>query len=164
MTAYHYCTPQWLEESAKVYRENPEAQDKLKKLSANMAYRVKADPEFGIDRDIMFCAFFDKGQLNRLELISEASALADAEYLMAATPVTWKKILQKESKFVTEFMLGRIKLEKGSKVGVLGVAPHANNIVDSLTPFELVFPDDLSDDERALYRTRMEAFREELGV
>ena len=164
MTAYHYCTPQWLEESAKVYRENPEAQDKLKKLSANMAYRVKADPEFGIDRDIMFCAFFDKGQLNRLELISEASALSDAEYLMAATAVTWKKILQKESKFVTEFMLGRIKLEKGSKVGVLGVAPHANNIVDSLTPFELVFGNDLSSDDREQYRANMETFRKELGV
>ena len=61
-------------------------------------------------------------------------------------------------------MLGNIKLEKGSKVGVLGVAPHANNIVDSLTPVELVFGDDLSDDEREQYRTNMAAFRKELGV
>ncbi|NNL41874.1 MAG: hypothetical protein HKO79_05225 [Desulfobacterales bacterium] len=164
MTAYYYCTPEWFEASAKVYRENPAAQDKLKKLSADMAYRVKADSDFGIDRDIMFCAFFEKGQLNRLELISEEAAQSEAEYIMAATPMTWKKILTKESKFVTDFMLGRIKLEKGSKVGVLGVAPHANNIVDSLTPFELIFGDDLSDDEREKYRTNMEKFRKLLEV
>ena len=164
MTAYYYCTPEWLDESAKVYHSNPAGQEKLKKLTADMAYRVKADSAFGIDQDIMFCAFFDKGKLNRLELISEEAAKAEAEYIMAATPTIWKKILKKESKFVTEFMLGRIKLEKGSKVGVLGVAPHANNIVDSLTPFELVFGDDLSDDEREQYRKNMETFRKELGV
>ena len=164
MTAYYYCTPEWLAESAKVYRANPAAQDKLKKLTAYMAYRVIADPDFGIDRDIMFCAFFEEGRLNRLELISEASAKAEAEYLMAATPTTWKKILTKKSKFVTEFMLGRIKLEKGSKVGVLGVAPHANNIVESLTPFDLVFGNDLPEEEREQYRAKMETFREEMGV
>lgn len=164
MTSYQYCTPEWLAESAKIYRSNPEAQNKLKKLSADMAYRVKADPAFAIDRDILFCAFFDEGKLNKLELISEETARAEAEYIMAAAPQTWKKILKKERKFVTDFMLGKIKLEKGSKVGVLGVAPHANNIVDSLTPFELVFPDDLPDDEKEQYRSRMEIFREELGI
>ena len=164
MTTYQYCTPDWLEESANVYRSDSAAQNKLKKLSADMAYRVKADPAFGIDQDILFCAFFDKGKLNRLELISEEVANNEAEYIMAATPITWKKILKKERKFVTDFMLGNIKLEKGRKVGVLGVAPHANNIVDSLTPFELVFGDDLSDDEREQYRTNMAAFRKELGV
>ena len=164
MPTYQYCTPEWLAESAKVYRSNPDAQKKLKKLSADMPYRVKADPSFAIDRDIMFCAYFDEGRLNKLELISEETAQAEAEYIMAATPQTWKKILKKESKFVTDFMLGRIKLEKGSKVGVLGVAPHANNIVESLSPFELVFPDDLAGDEKEQYRTRMETFRKELGV
>ncbi|MEK6192884.1 MAG: hypothetical protein N2F24_01430, partial [Deltaproteobacteria bacterium] len=145
MTTYQYCTPEWLEESAKVYRSNPEAQQKLKKLTADMVYRVKADPAFGIVRDILFCAYFDAGKLNKLELISEETAKAEAEYIMTATPTTWKKVLKKERKFLTDFMLGNIKLEKGSKIGVLGVAPHANNIVDSLTPVELVFGDDLSD-------------------
>lgn len=164
MTTYQYCTPQWLEESAKVYRSNPDAQDKLKKLTADMAYRVKADPAFGIDQDILFCAYFNEGKLNKLELISEKDANAEAEYIMTATPSTWKKVLKKEKKFLTEFMLGRIKLEKGSKVGVLGVAPHANNIVDSLTPVDLEFGDDLSDDDKEEYRSKMTTFRKELGV
>ena len=164
MTTYQYCTPEWLEESAKVYRSNPEAQQKLKKLTADMVYRVKADPAFGIVRDILFCAYFDAGKLNKLELISEETAKAEAEYIMTATPTTWKKVLKKERKFLTDFMLGNIKLEKGSKVGVLGVAPHANNIVAALTPFDLVFGDELADDEKEKYRSNMEIFRKELGI
>jgi len=164
MTTYQYCTPEWLEESAKVYRSNPEAQQKLKKLTADMVYRVKADPAFGIVRDILFCAYFDAGKLNKLELISEETAKAEAEYIMTATPTTWKKVLKKERKFLTDFMLGNIKLEKGSKVGVLGVAPHANNIVAALTPFDLVFGDELADNEKEKYRSNMEIFRKELGV
>ena len=164
MTTYQYCTPEWLEDSAKAYRANPEAQQKLKKLTSDMVYRVKADPAFAIDRDILFSAYFDEGKLNKLELISEEKAKAEADYIMAATPKTWKKVLKKERKFLTDFMLGNIKLEKGSKIGVLGVAPHANNIVAALTPFDLEFGDELSDDEKEKYRSRMEIFRKELGV
>lgn len=164
MATYQYCTPEWLEESAKIYRSNPEAQARLKKLSADMAYRVKADPKFGIDEDILFCACFSEGKLNKLALVSEETALAEAEYVMAASPTTWKKILRKERKFVTDFMLGNIKLEKGSKIGVLSVAPHANNIVDSLTPFELIFGDELSGEDLEQYRANMATFRKELGV
>ncbi|MFH1152431.1 MAG: hypothetical protein V1793_01330, partial [Pseudomonadota bacterium] len=159
--AYQYCTPQWLEESARVYRANPEAREKLKKLTARMCYRVKADPAWGIDTDILFCAYFTEGALNRLELISEENAKKEADFLLSATPQTWKKILKKEKKFVTDFMLGNIRLEQGSKVGVLGIAPHANNIVDALTPVELVFSDDLPAQELALYRSQMETFRKE---
>ena len=164
MATYQYCTPQWLEESAKMYRSNPALQEKLKKLTAKMCYRVKAEPEWGIDRDIIFGAFFEQGQLTKLEFFKEEDVTQEADYLMAATPQVWKKILRKERKFVTDFMLGNIKFEHGSKVGVLGVAPHANNIVDSLTPLELQFPDELSAEELAKYRSQMEEFRASLGV
>jgi len=164
MATYQYCTPQWLEESAKMYRSNPALQEKLKKLTAKMCYRVKAEPEWGIDRDIIFAAFFEKGQLTKLEFFKEEDVTKEADYLMAATPQVWKKILRKERKFLTDFMLGNIKLEHGSKVGVLGVAPHANNIVDSLTPLELQFPDELSAEELTQYRSQMEEFRANLGV
>jgi hypothetical protein len=36
MTADQFCTPGWLAESAKVYRSNPDAQKKMKKLSADI--------------------------------------------------------------------------------------------------------------------------------
>lgn len=164
MTTYQYCTPEWLKDAAKAYHSNSQAQEKLKKLTSDMAYRVKADPSFGIDKDILFCAYFDAGKLNKLELISEKNAYDEADYIMSASAKTWKNILLKKRKFLTDFMLGNIKLEKGSKVGILGVAPHANNIVDSFTPFELVFGDDLPNEDRKKYRERMETFRKDLGV
>jgi len=163
MTTHYYCTPEWLKESHVLYQSNSEAKKKLKKLSANMAYRVKSEPAWGIDKDIYFCAFFDAGELNKLELVSKETA-ENAQYLLAATPQTWKSVLTKKSKFITDFMLGKIKLEKGSKVGVLSIAPHANNILDALTPMNLVFPDELPAQDLEQYRTNMEGFRAELGV
>lgn len=164
MATIQYCTPQWLEESAKMYRSNAALQEKLKKLTAKMCYRVKAEPGWGIDKDIIFGAFFEQGKLTKLEFFKEEDATQEADYLVAATPQVWKKILRKERKFVTDFMLGNIKLEHGSKVGVLAVAPHANSIVDSLTSLELQFPDELSAEELAQYRSQMEEFRASLGV
>jgi putative sterol carrier protein len=164
MAACQYCTPQWLEESQKSFQSNPGFREKLKKLSAKMCYRVKAEPAWGIDQDIIFGMFVDKGDLTKIAFFSEEDALKDAEYIISATPQEWKMILRKQKKFVTDFMLGKIKLEHGSKVGVLGVAPHANTVVDLLTQVELQFPDEMSADELSAYRTNFEKFRADLGV
>ena len=164
MTTLRYCTPQWLEESQKSYQSNPEFREKLKKLSAKMCFRVKAEPAWGIDQDISFGMFVDKGELTKIAFFAEEDALKEAEYIISATPQEWKKILRKQSKFVTDFLLGKIKLEHGSKVGVLGVAPHANTVVDLLTQVDLQFPDEMSAEELAAYRADFEEFRSDLGV
>jgi hypothetical protein len=129
-----------------------------------MCYRVKAEPAWGIDKDIIFGMFVDKGALTKIGFFSEEDAFKEAEYIIAATPQEWKKILRKQSKFITDFMLGKIKLEHGSKVGVLGVAPHANTVVDLLTQVDLQFPDEMSAEELAAYRSHFQEFRAELGV
>ena len=59
----------------------------------------------------------------------------------------WKSILRKERKFLTDFMLGRLPLVQGSKVGVLSIAPYANTFVDALTQAELQFPDEMAPEE-----------------
>ena len=123
-----------------------------------------AEPAWGIDQDIIFGMFVDKGELTKIAFFSEEDALKEAEYVIAATPQEWKKILRKEKKFVTDFMLGKIKLEHGSKVGVLAVAPHANTVVDLLTQVELQFPDEMSAEELEAYRANFEKFRANLGV
>ncbi|MGD9134766.1 MAG: hypothetical protein PVF78_14020, partial [Desulfobacterales bacterium] len=151
-------------ESRKNYQSNPEFREKLKKLSVKMCYRVKAEPAWGIDRDIIFGMFIDKGELTKIAFFAEADALKEAEYVISATPQEWKKILRRQSKFVTDFMLGKIKLEHGSKVGVLGVAPHANTVVGLLTQVDLQFPDEMSAEELAAYRSHFEEFRANLGV
>jgi hypothetical protein len=83
---------------------------------------------------------------------------------MAATPRTWKKILRDEREFVTDLMLGNINLELGTKVGMLELALYANNILDCLTQVDLQFPDEMSADELATYRSKMETFGQAKGA
>ncbi len=164
MLKYQYCTPEWLDESARIYRSTSHFEEKLKKLSEGVCFRVKAEPAWGIDQDILFGAFVEAGKLTKLGFFSEEAAKREANYIMSATPQEWKKILRKENKFLTDFMLGKVKLEKGSKVAVLGLAPHAPTLVDALTQVELQFPDEMSPDELAKYRSYLQEFRRDLGV
>lgn len=164
MAVYQYCTPEWLEESARIYRSSPDLQKKLEKLTAKVCYLVKADPAWGIEKDIIFGSYIDKGEMVKLAFFSEEDARKKADFLLGATPQEWKSILRKERKFVTDFMTGKITLEHGSKVGALGLAPYANDAVNALTQVEIQFPDEMSPDELAEYRSHMEEFRAELGV
>ena len=161
---YIYCTPEWLEESARVYRSTPRYQEALKRVSTRIFYRVTAEPEWGIDPDFIFGADVTKGVLNDLRFYSEDEAKKQAEFIMAASPQEWKLILQKEHKFLTDFMVGKIKLEQGSKVGVLGLAPYADAFIDAVTQVHLQFQDDLSPQQLNEYREYAAQFRAKLGV
>jgi len=164
MVKCQYCTPEWLEETARIYRSDPSMEEKLKKISAKVCFRVKAEPAWGIEKDIIFGTFIEAGKLTKIAFFSEEDARRESEYLMAATPQEWKKILRKENKFLADFMLGRIKLEKGNKVTVLGLAPYAPLLVDALTQVQIQFPDEMSGEELTQYRTYMEEFRKNLSV
>jgi len=163
MATHQFCTLGWLEESSRIYRANPTAKEKLKNLTAKICFRVKSDPGLGISEDIIFGAFFDRGELKTLKIFTKDEAFQEAEYLMAATPRAWKKILRKEHKFVTDLMLGKIKLELGTKVKMLDIALHLNNIFDFLTQVDLQFPDEMSKDELTAYRSKMETLKRERG-
>ena len=158
MNTHQFCTPEWLEESARIYSASPDAKDKLKKLTAKICYRVKSDPDWGVSEDIIFGAFFDKGDLRTLNFFTEDEAFQEAEYLMAATPRTWKNILRKKRDFVTDFMLGKIRLELGTKVKILELALHVNNIFDFFTQVDLQFPDEMSANELTTYRSKIDTF------
>ena len=159
-----YCTPEWLEESAKIYRATPRFQEAMKRLSASVFFRVTAEPEWGIDSDIIFGAIVTKGALDELRFFSEDDAKEMAELIMAASPQQWKLILRKEHKFITDFLLGKIKLEKGSMAGALGVAPHADTFIDALTQVNLQFQDELNPQQLNEYREYASQFRPRLGI
>jgi len=156
--------PEWLEETARIYRSDPSMEEKLKKISAKVCFRVKAEPAWGIEKDIIFGTFIEEGKLTKIAFFGEEDAKQEAEYIMAATPQEWKKILRKENKFLADFMLGRIKLEKGNKVTVLGLAPYAPLLVDALTQVQIQFPDEMSGEELAKYRAYMEEFRKNMTI
>jgi len=159
-----YCTPEWLEESARIYRATPRFQETLKRVSVRVFYRITAESNWGIDLDFIFGAFVTHGVLNDLRFFSEDETKEKAEFVMAASPQQWKLILRKEHKFLTDFMLGKIKLESGSKVGVLGIAPYADTFIDALTQVNLQFQDELSPQQLNEYREYASQFRSKLGV
>lgn len=164
MTIYQYCTPEWLSESAVRYHENPKFKRSMQKLTMKVAFRVTSDPALGIDRDIIFAAYIDQGDLEKLAFISKEEAEKDADYILAATPERWTKILRKESMFAGDVMMGRITIDKGSKPGVIKIAPYSSTFVDALTQVDVQFPGEMSPDELVQYRETINQFRAEIGV
>lgn len=164
MDKVRYCTPEWFSETARLYQENTSLQKELSKLSNRVSFKIKALPAWGITQDILFAVFLKHGQLTRLGFISEAEAQTESEYILTASPQEWKKILRGESKFVTDFMLGKIVLDQGSRVGVLTVAPYSNALVKALTAVELQFQDEMTSEELEEYQHYHEQFRAELAV
>jgi hypothetical protein len=164
MAVYRYCTPEWLEELKRVYQADPAYEAQFKKLTLVLCFRVQAEPSWGIDRDIIFGTSLDEGRLTRLGFFGEEEATRNATFILAATAQNWKRLLRKETKFVTDFMLGKIKLEQGSKVAVLKLAPLSDKLVDFMTSHEIRFPDEMSPDELENYGSYMGEFRAKLGV
>lgn len=159
-----YCTPEWLEAFEKAYKANPKFENNLRKLTTTVYFKVLAEPKWGIDQTILFGAVLESGKLIRTEFISEENAKKVADFILSATPMEWKSILTKKTKFVTDFMLGKIKLDHGSKIGILGIAPHSNTLIDAMTQVELRFPDQMTPEEVEQYRAHMKDFRARLGV
>ena len=159
-----YCSLEWLEESAKLYRATDRFQNALKKVTTKIFYRISAEPAWGIEKDIFFGAEVDAGKLLELAFFSKTEAQKRSEYILAATPQIWKGILRKDTKFISEFMLGKVKQESGSKTALLKITPYANHFVDALTQFPLQFQDEMSPDELDAYRADLAGFREKVGV
>lgn len=162
MTTCIYPTPEWLEESAKLYDSTFE--NKLRKLSGHYGYRIKAEPSWGIEKDLMQCCILDAGKLVELKFYTEEEAQKEANFIMAASAQVWKNILTKADKFVAAFMSRKIKLEKGNPVKALALGPYAPTMVDALTQVELRFPDDLSPDELETFKASFAEYREKAGV
>lgn len=159
-----YCTPEWLEECARLYKENTKLQESMRRLTATVFFRITALPEWGIDSDYIFGGVVTKGMLDELRFYSEAEVKEKGELVMVATPQEWKLLLRKEHKFLTDFMLGKIKLEKGSVPAALGVAPYADGFVDTLNQVNLIFQDELSPEKREEYKAYAIQFRSKLGL
>ncbi len=159
-----YCTPEWLEESTKIYKANSRFQEALKRLTVRFFFHITAEHAWGIDPDMIFGAMVTKGVLDELRFFSMTEAMQKAEYIVSASPQEWKLILRKEHKFVADVMLKKIKIEKGSITGVVQVAPYSGAFVDALTQVNLIFQDELSPQQLNGYREYSAEFRPRLGI
>jgi hypothetical protein len=159
-----YCTPEWLEESARIYRATPHFQETMKRLTVKVFFRITAEPEWGIDSDFVFGGIITKGMLDELRFYSEDEVKEKGELIMVASPQEWKLLLRKEHKFLTDFMLGKVKLEKGAITSALGIAPYADTFIEALTQVNLQFQDELNPQQLDEYRQYASQFRSELKI
>ena len=167
MTVYQYCTPEWLEESARRYVADPRFEKEfagITQKSSKYVFRVKAEPAWGIETDLLFGAVVEKGKLLHLGFFNEQDARKDVSFILSATPQEWKRLLRKESKFISVVMLKKVVVETGDFAGLLKIAPHGDAFVDALTQVTLQFPDEMTPDELAKYKAHLQAFRKKLGV
>ena len=163
MSSTQFCTPDWLNQCAKIYADSPELQKPLKNLSVKMAYRINVEPEMGFENSLIFCTFFEDGKLTKACLLSEEQVKEEAEFLVTAPVARWTSLLRKQSKFAVDFALRKVKLELGSKVGVLAVAPYSGHVVNMLTQVDVQFPDEMAGEELKAYSTTIEELRADLN-
>ncbi len=159
-----YCTPEWLEETGKIVQATPRFQEGMKKLNLTVFFRVTALPEWGINPDIIFGGTVEHGMLSGLRYYSDAEAKEKGDLILSASPTEWKILLRKQHKFISDFMTGKVKMEKGTIGTVLGVAPYADTFVEALTQVNLIFQDELSPQQLEEYKNYAVQFRAKLGV
>ena len=164
MGKIRYCTPEWLEAIQGAFQANPEYEENLKKLTTKVGFMIRAEPDWGIETDITFCAQVDHGKLLQIGFTSEEDARRKMEFIMAATPQEWKKLLRRDSKLLTDLMLGKVSLVHGSRVGSLSLVPYIDTVMDLLIEVDLQFQDEMTEDEVQTYREEMLAFRQEQSV
>lgn len=165
MSIYQYCTVEWLEESSRRYAQEPRFQKEFEGITpkpTKYVFRVKAEPAWGIDQDLLFGAVVEHGKLLEMKFYNEEDAKKDVNFILSATPQDWKKILRKEAKFIAAVMLKKVIMEIGDFAGLLKIAPHGDAFVDALTQVTLQFPDEMSADELDGYRSKLNAYRKKL--
>lgn len=164
MSTVQYCTPEWLEVSANNYHQSAELQKGFEKFNQKICFLIRSTPEWGIEPDILFAAYINLGSLERLSFISLEDAENEADFILGASPQRWKKLLTKESKFVGDVLVGKVTIDKGSKPGVITLAPYSDHFIAALNPVEVQYPDQMSPEELEHYRAYLSEFRAELKV
>ena len=161
-----YATPEWVEAIAKNYRDNPENQNKIfKGMTIFLSFRIQADTKFGLDEDIYFGTHLEDGVLqDDSALISKEDSEKKVDFILSAAPETWKRVIRKEEGFVSAFMTGKIKLDKGEAPRMIALASKSPAIVELFKKIDNEWPDEMSPQRLDEYKAQVKEFRGRLGV
>jgi putative sterol carrier protein len=161
-----YATPQWLEAVGKNYKANPDNQNKtFKGMNIFLSFRILADPKLGIDKDIYFSLHLEDGALqDDSKLISQTVAEEKSDFILSATPQAWKKVIRKQQGFVSAFMTGKIKLDKGLAPRILALASKSGAVIEPFYQVETEWPDEMSPQRLEQYRAELNSIRERLKL
>jgi putative sterol carrier protein len=161
-----YATPEWIAAVGDNYRANPENQNKIfKGMTIFLSFLIQADPKFGLDKDLYFGTHVEDGVLlDDSALMSKEDAEKKVDFILAAPPKIWKRLIQKEEGFVSSFMTGKIKLDKGEAPKIIALASKSPALVDAFYKVDTEWPDDMSPQRLEEYKAQVKEFRERLGV
>jgi putative sterol carrier protein len=156
MAQVKYLTPEYME-AVTVAFQDPQAIKALEKLTTKLAWRVKAEPSWGLDQDIMYAAEIKAGVISPLHYVTEEEAKSFAEFFMVAKPETWKKIDTGKADFAAQLVMQKVKLGKGSMMQMMKLAPYSKDMNKVMMTLDVLYPDQMSPDVLADYRKTMSA-------
>jgi hypothetical protein len=170
MAGYVYTTPEWLEQVAKAFREDPTNKpffERRTRKGLYLCYCVKADSKFGLESDIYWYDYLNLGELLEKKFVSaeEARIEKPPEYLLFTSPPSyWKQVIQKKAKFVTGVVTAKIIVEVGEKMNAIALGAYADKLVESYNRVETTWPDEMSPTELEKHKAYVKEFRQKLGI
>jgi putative sterol carrier protein len=161
-----FLTPEWLEAVGKNYRTDPDSQNNLfKGLSLFLTFRNEADPKFGIEKDIYHTVHLIDGiRQPDSGFLSKEDAEKKSDFILAAPPAVWKKVIKKEAGFLSIVMTGKMKIEKGSGPEIMELASKGPAVVDYFNKVDTEWPDEMSPQRLREYQAKVAEFRQRLRV
>ena len=159
-----YATPQWLDAVGKNYSANPENRNKhFKGMNIYLTFRILADPNLAIDKDIYFSVHVAEGALqDDSAVISKEVAEEKSDFILSATPQLWKKLIRKQQGFVSAFMTNKIKLDKGMAPRILSLASKSGALIEPFYQVDTEWPDEMSPQRLEQYRAELKTISEKL--
>jgi putative sterol carrier protein len=161
-----YPSPEWVAQMGENYKANPENQNKIfKGMTIFLTFRVEADPKFALDKDIYFSTHLINAVIqDDSTLISKEDAEKKSDFILGATPSQWKKIIKRQDGFLSSFMTGKIRLNKGDAPKVIGLASKSPAVVDLFNRIPTEWPDEMSPQRFEAYESEVREFRDRLKV
>ncbi len=161
-----YATPEWVAQAGKNYSANPENAEKtFRGMNIFLTFRVLAEPKFGLHNDVYFAMHLQNGVLQPdSTLVSKTDAFAKSDFVVSATPDVWKSVIKKQKGFISAFMTGKIKLDKGNPTRMVSLASKSSAVVEAFYRVDTEWPDEMSPQRLAEYEARVSEFRQRLGV
>jgi putative sterol carrier protein len=158
MASVTYLTPEYMETVTNAFQD-PELKKALEKLTTRLAWRVKADPAWGIDEDLFFYTEITNGVTAPFRFVSEEEAKKNAEFFMVGKPEVWKKIDTGKADFATQLVMQKVKLAKGSMMQMMKLAPYSKPMNKVMLTLDIKYQDDMAPEEVESFRKYLKEFR-----
>lgn len=161
-----FLSPEWLAAVGQNYSADPDNREKsFKGFNLFLTFRVLADPKFGLDKDLYHSIHWVNGiRQPDSGLLSKEDAEKKSDFILAAAPGTWKKVIKKEAGFVSAVMTGKVKVEKGSGPDIMALASKAPVVTDNFNKVDTEWPDEMTPQRLREYQAKVAEFRQRFRV